>query len=463
MLMDNVLIVEDHDQLREQLGRFYQEEGYRVSTAASGEEALDKLAQEKFAIVVSDVKMPGIDGFQLARHIRERSSDTDIILITAFGNIKQAVEAMKLGASDYITKPFQPEAIRLVSAKLIERRRLLQEVRELRERVQDEHKFENILSKSPKMLKVFDLIRSLAETDSGVMITGETGTGKELVARAVHNLSRRKTKQFVAINCGAFPDTLLESELFGYEKGAFTGAVQSRAGKIETADGGTLFLDEIETMTPPMQVKLLRVLQEREVERLGGNRKVRVDMRVIAATNVDLTLCLARGTLREDFYYRINVIPVQLPPLRERLEDLPLLVDYILSRHSVAREREIRQVSSKVLDQMLTYHWPGNIRELENILERAIVKCTGAIVEEVDLPVPPQRVLDMQFVNGNSAGDISLKQYLATSEKDYLRGLLIKYKGGIGPTAKEANVDNKTLYRKMRRHGLHKESFKDFE
>ncbi|MGH7928134.1 MAG: sigma-54-dependent transcriptional regulator, partial [Candidatus Binatia bacterium] len=306
MLMDTVLIVEDHDQLREQLGRFYQEEGYQVTTAASGEEALDRLTQEKFAIVVSDVKMPGIDGFQLARHIREKSSDTDIILITAFGNIKQAVEAMKLGASDYITKPFQPEAIRLVSAKLIERRRLLQEVRELRERVQDDHKFENILSKSPKMLKVFDLIRSLAETDSGVMITGETGTGKELVARAIHNLSRRKTKHFVAINCGAFPDTLLESELFGYEKGAFTGAVQSRAGKIELADGGTLFLDEIETMAAPMQVKLLRVLQEREVERLGGNRKLKVDMRVIAATNVDLALCLARGTLREDFYYRIN-------------------------------------------------------------------------------------------------------------------------------------------------------------
>ncbi len=463
MLMDNVLIVEDHDQLREQLGRFYQQEGYRVSTAASGEEALDKLAQEKFAIVVSDVKMPGIDGFQLARHIREKSSDTDIILITAFGNIKQAVEAMKLGASDYITKPFQPEAIRLVSAKLIERRRLLEEVRELRERVQDEHKFENILSKSPKMLKIFDLIRSLAETDSGVMITGETGTGKELVARAIHNLSRRRTKKFVDINCGAFPDTLLESELFGYEKGAFTGAVQSRAGKIEIADGGTLFLDEIETMAAPMQVKLLRVLQEREVEHLGGNRKVKVDMRVIAATNVDLTLCLARGTLREDFYYRINVIPVQLPPLRERLEDLPLLIDYILGRHTIAREREIRQISPKILDQMIAYRWPGNIRELENILERAIVKCTGAILEEVDLPIPPQRVLDAHFIDEKSGGDMSLKQHLAGSEKDYLRSLLIKYKGGIGATAKEANVDNKTLYRKMRRYSLHKESFKDLE
>ena len=458
--MYSVLIVEDHDRLREQLGQFYEQEGFRVTTAASGEEGVEKLSQEKFSIVVSDVKMPGIDGFELARHVREKYTDTDVILITAFGNIKQAVEAMKLGASDYITKPFQPEAIRLVSEKLIERRRLLEEVRELRQRVQEEHNLENILSKSPKMLKVFELIRSLAETDSGVMITGETGTGKELVARAIHNLSRRKSRQFVAINCGAFPDTLLESELFGYEKGAFTGAVQSRGGKIELADGGTLFLDEIEAMAAPMQVKLLRVLQEREVERLGGNRKVKIDMRVIAATNVDLSLCLARGTLREDFYYRINVIPIQLPPLRERLEDLPLLIDHILSRHPVAIERKIRQVSPKVLDQMLAYHWPGNIRELENILERAVVKSRGEVIENVDLPAPPQRIVDLHYA-GNGAREISLKQWLSNSEKDYLRSLLIKYKGSISSTAKEAKVDNKTLYRKMRRHGLHKESFKD--
>jgi DNA-binding NtrC family response regulator len=460
--MYSVLIVEDHDRLREQLGQFYEQEGFKVTTAACGEEGVEKLAQEKFAIVVSDVKMPGIDGFQLARHVREKYPDTDVILITAFGNIKQAVEAMKLGASDYITKPFQPEAIRLVSEKLIERRRLLEEVRELRQRVQDEHNLENILSKSPKMLKVFELIRSLAETDSGVMITGETGTGKELVARAIHNLSRRKNRQFVAINCGAFPDTLLESELFGYEKGAFTGAVQSRGGKIELADGGTLFLDEVEAMATPMQVKLLRVLQEREVERLGGNRKTKIDMRVIAATNVDLSLCLARGTLREDFYYRINVIPIQLPPLRDRLEDLPLLTDHILSRHPVAIERNIRQVSPKVLDQMLAYHWPGNIRELENILERAIVKSRGDVIENVDLPAPPQRIVDLWYA-GNGAREVSLKQWLSNSEKDYLRSLLIKYKGSISSTAKEAKVDNKTLYRKMRRHGLHKESFKDLE
>ena len=456
--MYNVLIVEDHDQLREQLAQFYEQEGYGVTTAACGEEGIAKLAEERFAIVVSDVKMPGMDGFQLARHVREKHPDVDVILITAFGNIKQAVEAMKIGASDYITKPFQPEAIRLVSEKLIERKRLLDEVRELR--VQVEHNLENILSKSPKMLKVFELIRSLAETDSGVMITGETGTGKELVARAIHSLSRRKSKQFVAINCGAFPDTLLESELFGYEKGAFTGAVQSRAGKIETADGGTLFLDEIETISPPMQVKLLRVLQEREVERLGGNRKVKVDMRVVAATNVDLGLCLARGTLREDFYYRINIIPLQLPPLRERLEDLPVLINHILNKHPVAREKMIKQVNPQVIDQMLAYHWPGNIRELENILERAVVKSPGNIIDYVDLPAPPQRVVDHYYAL-NEGESPTLKEWLHRSEKEYLRSLLIKHKGGVSLTAVEAQVDNKTLYRKMRRHGLHKESFKD--
>jgi two-component system response regulator AtoC len=440
--MYSVLIVEDHDRLREQLGQFYEQEGYKVTTAACGEEGLQKLTQEKFVLVVSDVKMPGIDGFQLARHVRERYPDTDVILTTAFGNIKQAVEAMKIGASDYITKPFQPEVIRHVSEKLIERRRLLEEVKQLRQRINEEHRLENILSKSPKMLKVFDLIRSLAETDSGVMITGETGTGKELVARAIHNLSRRRDKQFVAINCGAFPETLLESELFGYERGAFTGAVQSRAGKIEFADKGTLFLDEIEAMTPPMQVKLLRVLQEREVERLGGNRRAKIDMRVIAAANVDLTLCLARGTLREDFYYRINVI------------------DHFLSRHPVAKEKDIKQLGPQVLDQMLGYNWPGNIRELENILERAIVKCRGEVIDVVDLPAAPQRVVDSYHAK-NGDREVSLRQWLSSSEKEYLRSLLIKYKGSISSTAKEAKVDNKTLYRKMRRHGLHKESFKD--
>lgn len=459
--MFSILIVEDHERLREQLGRFYEQEGYKVTTAACGEEAIEKLSKELFAIVVSDVKMPGMNGFELTRHIRQSYPDTDVILITAFGNVKDAVEAMKLGASDYITKPFQPEAIRFVSEKLIEKRKLLAEVRELRQKVKDEYVLENIISKSPKMMKVFELIQAVAETDSGVLINGETGTGKELVARAIHNLSKRKEGQFIAINCGAFPDTLLESELFGSEKGAFTGAVQSRPGKIELADNGTLFLDEVESIPLPMQVKLLRVLQEREVERLGGHRKMKIDMRVIAATNVDLSLALSRGTLREDFYYRINVIPVQLPSLRERLEDIPLLAEHIIQRHATARDKKIRQISPKALDRMLAYHWPGNVRELENILERAIIRCQGDIIEEVDLPASPQHVANLPFAK-NGEGGVSLRQWLLKSERDYLRGLLIKHKGSVTATAREAKVDNKTLYRKMKRHGLHKESFKDF-
>jgi DNA-binding NtrC family response regulator len=457
--MYNILVVEDHEELREQIGKFYEHEGYSVVTAASGEEAIEKLSKQKFAIIVSDVKMPGMDGFQLTRHVREKYSDTDVILITAFGNIKQAVDAMKLGASDYISKPFQPEAIRFVSEKLIEKRRLLEEISELRQRFSAGYALGHMLGRSQKMLKIFDLIKSLAETESSVLITGETGTGKELVARAIHDLSPRKERPFIAINCGAFPETLLESELFGYEKGAFTGAVQSHSGKIELANGGTLFLDEVESIPAAMQVKLLRVLQHREVERLGINRKVKVDMRVISASNVDLSVSLAKGVLREDFYYRINVVPINLPPLRERIEDLPLLINHILSGNPLARQRNIQRVSDRAFRQMLDYSWPGNIRELENILERAIIRCEGEVVDEVDLPESPNRVTE-HLVN-KSAKDMSLKGWLSLKEFDYLERLLLKYKGSINAVAKEAEVDTKTLYRKMKKHGLAKEGFKE--
>ena len=457
--MFNILIVDDHDELRDHLGKFFEEEGYSVVKAATGEEAMERLREQKFAIVVSDVQMPKMDGIELTRHIRDRYPDTDIILITGFGNVQQAVDAMKLGASDYISKPFQPEVIRFVSEKLIEKRRLREEIVELRQRLSAGYSFGNMIGRSRKMTAVFDMIKALAETDSGVMIIGETGTGKELVARAIHDLSARKDRRFVPINCGAFPETLLEGELFGYEKGAFTGAVQTHAGKIETANGGTLFLDEVENISPAMQVKLLRVLQEREVERLGSNRKVKVDMRVIAASNVDLSVSLAKGSLREDFYYRINIVPIELPPLRERLEDLPLLIDHLLSRNPLARQRNIQKVSNSAFGQMLDYHWPGNIRELENILERAIIRCTTDIVDEVDLPRAPNRV--MRSIVQNAGRDMTLKGWLSLKEHDYLEGLLSKHKGSINAVAKEAGVDTKTLYRKMKKQGLTKESFKD--
>jgi len=457
--MFNILIVDDHDEIREHLGKLFEHEGYRVVQASTGEEALERLREQKFAIVISDVQMPNMDGIELTRHVREKHADTDIILITGFGNIQQAVEAMKLGASDYISKPFQPEVIRFVIEKLIEKRRLRDEILDLRQRLSEGYSLGKMLGRSRKMAAVFDLIQSLAETDSGVMITGETGTGKELAARAIHDLSARKERNFVPINCGAFPETLLEGELFGYEKGAFTGAVQAHPGKIEIANGGTLFLDEVENISAAMQVKLLRVLQEREVERLGSNRKVKVDMRVVAASNVDPSLSVAKGTLREDFYYRINVVPIALPPLRERLEDLPLLINHILSRNPLAQQRKIQNVSEQVLKQLLDYHWPGNIRELENILERAIIRCDGGVVDEVDLPRSPNRVT--QDVELKASRDLSLKGWLSLKERDYLEGLLSKHKGSINGVAKEAGVDTKTLYRKMKKQGLLKESFKD--
>ncbi|MDZ4344507.1 MAG: sigma-54 dependent transcriptional regulator [Candidatus Binatia bacterium] len=457
--MFNILIVDDNDELREHLGRLYEEEGYGVVKAATGEEAKERLHEQKFAIVVSDVQMPQMDGIELTRHIRDRYSDTDIILITGFGNVQQAVDAMKLGASDYISKPFQPEVIRFVSEKLIEKRRLREEIVELRQRLSEGYSLGKMIGRSGRMAKVFEMIKALADTDSGVMIIGETGTGKELAARAIHDLSARKDRPFVAINCGAFPETLLEGELFGYDKGAFTGAVQSRQGKIELANGGTLFLDEVENITAAMQVKLLRVLQEREVERLGSNRKVKVDMRIIAASNVDLSVSLAKGSLREDFYYRINVVPLELPPLRDRLEDLPLLIDHLLSRNPLARQRKIQKVSNSALGQMLDYHWPGNIRELENILERAIIRCGTDVVDEVDLPRAPNRV--MRSIVQNAGRDMTLTGWLASKERDYLGGLLSKHKGSINAVAKEAGVDTKTLYRKMKKQGLTKESFKD--
>lgn len=457
--MFNILIVEDDDELRDHLGRLYEGEGFSVVKAATGEEAQERLREQKFAIVISDVQMPKMDGIELTRHIREKHADTDIILITAFGNVQQAVNAMKLGASDYISKPFQPDLIRFVSQKLIEKRRLREEIFELRQRLSEGYSLGKMIGRSAKMAKVFETIKALAETDSGIMIIGETGTGKELAARAVHDLSARKDRPFVALNCGAFPETLLEGELFGYEKGAFTGAVQAHPGKIEMANMGTLFLDEVENISAAMQVKLLRVLQEREVERLGSNRKVKVNMRVIAASNVDLSVSIAKGLLREDFYYRINVVPIELPPLRERLEDFPLLINHLLSQNPLARQRNIQKVSDRAFKQMLDYHWPGNIRELENILERAIIRCSGDVVDEVDLPRAPTRIVGE--AGHKAQGDLTLKAWLDAREHDYLEGLLAKHKGSISAVAKEAGVDTKTLYRKMKKQGLAKETFKD--
>jgi DNA-binding NtrC family response regulator len=454
-----ILIVDDDPLICRQLEDLYTSQQYLVSSAGNASEALRLLGEHDFSLAVVDLRIPGTDGIGLTREIREHWPDLDVIMITGYASIKGAVEAIKQGASDYITKPFQKEEILLATEKVLEKRRLLDEINYLRNQLSNRYSFANIVSRNRVMHEIFETIEVLAQNDATVLITGESGTGKELVARAMHYQGKRKSGRFVAINCAAFPDTLLESELFGYERGAFTGAVHDRVGKIELSSGGTLFLDEIESITLNMQLKLLRVLEEREVERLGGNRKVKVNMRVIAATNVELTELVADGRMREDFFYRINVVPVKIPPLRDRIEDIPLLVSEFLRNSEMARERGITRTSNKVLSELMGFGWPGNVRELGNVLERAILRTTGPVIREVDLPGTGKRK-DLDSLRRTYDYEVPLKEYLRRAEKDYLSHVLKKNRGSINLSAKHALVDAATLHRKMKLHGLAREDFR---
>jgi two-component system response regulator AtoC len=454
-----ILIVDDDPLICRQLEDLYTSQQYLVSSAGNASEALRLLGEHDFSLAVVDLRIPGTDGIGLTREIREHWPDLDVIMITGYASIKGAVEAIKQGASDYITKPFQKEEILLATEKVLEKRRLLDEINYLRNQLSNRYSFANIVSRNRVMHEIFETIEVLAQNDATVLITGESGTGKELVARAIHYQGKRKSGRFVAINCAAFPDTLLESELFGYERGAFTGAVHDRVGKIELASGGTLFLDEIESITLNMQLKLLRVLEEREVERLGGNRKVKVNMRVIAATNIELTELVADGRMREDFFYRINVVPVKIPPLRDRIEDIPLLVSEFLRNSEMARERGTTRVSNKALSELMGFSWPGNVRELGNVLERAILRTTGPVIREVDLPGTGKRK-DVESLRRTYDYEVPLKEYLRRAEKDYLGHVLKKTRGSINLSAKHALVDAATLHRKMKLHGLQREDFR---
>jgi len=454
-----ILIVDDDPLICRQLEDLYTSQQYLVSSAGNASEALRLLGEHDFSLAVVDLRIPGTDGIGLTREIREHWPDLDVIMITGYASIKGAVEAIKQGASDYITKPFQKEEILLATEKVLEKRRLLDEINYLRNQLSNRYSFANIVSRNRVMHEIFETIEVLAQNDATVLITGESGTGKELVARAMHYQGKRKSGRFVAINCAAFPDTLLESELFGYERGAFTGAVHDRVGKIELSSGGTLFLDEIESITLNMQLKLLRVLEEREVERLGGNRRVKVNMRVIAATNVELTELVADGRMREDFFYRINVVPVRIPPLRDRIEDIPLLVSEFLRNSEMARERGITRTSNKVLSELMGFTWPGNVRELGNVLERAILRTTGPVIREVDLPGTGKRK-DLDSLRRTYDYEVPLKEYLRRAEKDYLSHVLKKNRGSINLSAKHALVDAATLHRKMKLHGLAREDFR---
>jgi DNA-binding NtrC family response regulator len=452
-----VLIVDDDPLIREQLQSLLAQQSYGVFAAEDAASALQNLAERDFTLAVVDMKIPGSDGITLTREIRERWPGVDVVMITGYGSIRGAVEAMKHGASDYITKPFESDEILLAIHKVLERRRLIDEIEYLRKQLADRYTFANMVTRNPAMIEVFSTIEMLAQNDVTVLIGGESGTGKELVARAIHFQGKRRAGRFVAINCAALPESLLESELFGYERGAFTGAVQERTGKIELANGGTLFLDEVESIPLAMQVKLLRVLEERVIEKLGSNHSVPVDMRVVTATNRDLTALVAAGQMREDFYYRINVVPIHLPPLRERPEDIALLVADFLRNNPLAREKGINRLSERALAQLMGYSWPGNIRELLNVLERAVLRAKADVVREVDIPS------DIDHPdNRHSTADFQapLREFLRRAERDYLTHLLDRYHGGIGPSARHAMVDQATMHRKIKAHGLRAGQFR---
>jgi len=453
----HILIADDEPLTRKSLYEILKIDGYRVSLASDGEEALHIVKSDAPQIVVTDLKMPKIDGLQLLRRIKSTYPEIAVVLITAHGSIENAVEAMKEGAFDYVTKPILDNEIKTVIGRIFEQKRILEENKVLRKKLAAATRceFHNIIGQNPKMQKIYNLIYSVASTNATVLITGESGTGKRLIAQAIHySDSQRKDKPFVEVSCGALPENLLESELFGHVKGSFTGAIRDRKGRFEAADKGSIFLDEIDTFSPALQVKLLRVLQEGDFELVGDTNTVRVDVRVIAATNQDLRQCIQKGTFREDLYYRLNVIPIYAPPLRERKEDIPLLTEHFLDKCSKKiKGKNVDKISSEVMDIFFAYNWPGNVRELENVIERAIILCKNETIEKDDLPESlHEQQLSQAVLNQKQQG--SLKEALRYSEKEIIERALRECKGNRKKAAESLGINRTTLYNKMREYEL---------
>ena len=442
--------------MRELLGIMLRQVGYDVTHADGGEAAIQTLrSTDAFDLVITDLRMRKVDGLAVLRAVKEHSPRTVVLVVTAFASTETAVEAMKLGAYDYITKPFKLDELRLTIANALERKRLQDENRELKRQLRTERGFDSFVGKSPRMMEVFATIRKTADSGSTVMITGESGTGKELVARAVHQESSRRNGPFVSVNCGAIPETLMESELFGHVKGAFTGAVQSTEGLFSAADGGTLFLDEITEIPQSVQVKLLRAIQEREIRRVGDTRDVKVDVRLIAASNRDLLKAVADGVLREDLYYRLNVIPIHLPPLRERTQDIPLLVAHFINRIAKDVNKPVRGITPEALSILERYHWPGNIRELENVIERAIVLGSGEQIGVDALPPHLARPRDGgEFPVDIPPTGLDLEALLAEVEQRYIR-MALERAGGLQIRAAELlRLSFRQFRYKLHKHGL---------
>ena len=437
----SILIVDDEESVRDSLYNWFIEDGYRVECAGDAKKALSILESDPFDIILADIKMPGMDGMEMLKRIKTLRKDSIVIIMTAFATVDTAVQALKDGAYDYVTKPFDPDDLSHLIRNASRQISLSEENEKLRERVVSLENVENLVGNSESMRKVLKEIESVSQSNSSVIITGESGTGKELVARAIHANSPRKFFPLVSVHCGALTESLLESELFGHEKGAFTGAVYNRKGRFEMADSGTIFLDEIATISPKMQVELLRVLETKSFVRVGGNKEISSDFRVICATNRDLKNMVEKGLFREDLYYRLNVVNINVPPLRERIEDIPMLVEYFIKKYCLSMNRPIITIDSAALKRLEEFTFPGNIRELENMIERAIVVGNGKKITLKDLPIGSEAVA-------------SSFESLDDLEKNHIQNILTKYNWNISAAAKALKVDRVTLYNKIKKYGL---------
>jgi DNA-binding NtrC family response regulator len=447
-----VLVVDDEQIVRESLQAWLSRDGYHVETASDGQSAIARLGgAAPWSVLLVDLKMPrGPDGLAVLEEAKKREPGAAVVVMTAYATVDTAVTAMKLGAYDYIAKPFEPEELSLLLDRIVDEQALRHENALLRRVVRKEYRFRDLESRSPAMQAVFELARTAARSYSTILVLGESGTGKELLARAVHAESPRARGPFVAVSCAALPETLLESELFGYEKGAFTGAVSRRRGKFEAAHGGTLFLDEIGDVSAKLQMDLLRVLEERRFTRVGGTEPIEVDVRIVAATHRDLEQLVAAGQFRQDLFYRLNVIPVKLPPLRERREDLPLLVESLLEQLGTELGRAVDGVSAEAMEMLLAHDWPGNVRELRNVLERGVVVTRGRILQESDLALPPRE--------SPPAGPGGELPCLEEVERRHVARVLDHTRGNVSHAARILGIDRSTLYAKMRRFGLRTEA-----
>ncbi len=444
----DILVVDDEAVIRDSFKEWLTELGYDVILAENGSDALQILGQKQPDIAFIDLVLPGMDGIEVLKKARQISAKTGCIIMTAYGGVSTAITSMKEGAFDYIEKPFCPGKVELLIEKIIEHQGIKQENVLLHQRLDERFGFENIMYKSAIMQRVIELSKAVAKSNATVLITGESGTGKELIARAIHNLSYRHNKPFIAISCAALPENILESELFGHEKGSFTGAHAQRKGKFEIADKGTLFMDEIGDMSANIQVHLLRVLEEKEFTRVGGNEIIKVDVRLISATNNDMKQEVSCGNFREDLYYRLNVVNIELPPLRNRREDIPLLAEHFLRKFSVENQKDIDHIDSEAMDILLKYDWPGNVRELENVIERAVILSKDSLINKTDLSLEEKGM----------PGEYKTMASINEIEKKHILNVLEECGGNCSKTASILGISRMTLYNKMKSYGINEKN-----